>query len=558
MPWGGLTTKRDLARLHDLASILIRYGFTDVVGRLGLAPVLERAGRVLPLGQLEELARLPAPVRVRRAIEEMGPTFIKLGQVLSTRVDLLAKEWIEELGRLQSQVPPVPWAEVRQQLVEDLGGAPEEAFAELDQQPLAAASIAQVHRARLRDGTAVALKVRRPGIQQVVEADMRILERVVHLIETRLPEYRALQPAAILQQFKVALTAELDLADECRHAERIAENFKGHEELVVPKVYWEYTSQRMNAQELVEGLSVSNPGALEAAGIDRKFIARRGAQIVLKMLFEDGFFHADPHPGNLFVLPGSRIALIDYGMVGRLSEARREQVMVLLAALIGKDAERATDVLLEWARDSEIDEDKLSSEVDALVDRYCGVALGRLDMTGMLADVTGVLRRHGVVLPSDLSLLLKALLTLEGMARTLDPDFNTVNEAEPFLRRAMLARYSPKAIAEQGLRAAADLAATFPRDMRRLVRAARAGKLKLSVDLNRSEAFAAAGLERSTDRLILGLMASALIVGASIALPFDIGVRVLGLPLLSAIGYLTAAGVGARLVLSARRKRQDK
>ncbi len=553
MAWRGVTTRRELSRLHDLASILIRYGFGELVAKLGLVRLLERADKVLPLGRLEALAKLPSPVRVRRAIEEMGPTFVKFGQVLSTRVDLLAPEWIAELSRLQSQVPPADWTEIHAQMREDLGAPPEDLFRDVDPHPVAAASIAQVHRARLPDGTTVALKIRRPGIERLIEADMRLLQRAAHLVEARMPELRHLQPTAVLQQFKDSLTTELDLADECRHAERIAANFREHPELMVPKVFWAHTSQRMNVQEWVEGLSVSDPAALQAAGLDRKRIAHQGAQIVLKMLFEDGFFHADPHPGNLFVLPDNRIALIDYGMVGRLTDTRREQFMVLLDGLVERDAERATDVFLEWARGTAVDEDRLAGDVDVLVDRYHGVALARLDMTAMVTDATAVLRRHRVVLPADLSLMFKAILTLEGMARTLDPEFNTVDVARPFLRQSMSARYAPATLARQGTRMAAELAATLPRDLRRLTRAARAGRLRLPVEVNRSEETASAGLERSVNRLTLGLVVAALIVGASLTLPVSLGPSLHGVPLPSALGYLAAAVGAARLALSSRR-----
>lgn len=552
MAWRGVTSGRELGRLHDLASILIRYGFGELVAKLALVPLLQRAGKVLPLGHLQELASLPEPVRVRRAIEEMGPTFVKFGQLLSTRVDLLAPDWIAELSRLQSQVPPVAWSAVHEQMTEDLGAPPERIFRDVDPHPVAAASIAQVHRARLPDGTAVALKIRRPGIQQMVDADLRLLQRAAHLVEARMPELRHLQPAAVLQQFKDSLTAELDLADECRHAERIADNFRDHPELLVPKVFWEHTSLRMNVQEWVDGLSVAQPAALQAAGLDRKLIAHLGAQIVLKMLFEDGFFHADPHPGNLFVLSDNRIALIDYGMVGRLSDARREQFMILLDGLVERDAERATDVFLEWARGSTVDEDKLSSDVDTLVDRYHGVALARLDMTAMITDATALLRRHRVVLPADLSLMFKAILTLEGMARTLDPDFDTVSEARPFLRQTLGKRYAPATLAHEGSRMATELAASLPRDVRRLVRAARAGRLRLPVDVARFEEMAAAGLQRSVNRLVLGLIAAALIVGASLTLPVSLGPPVWGVPLPSALGYAAAGLFLLRLARPSR------
>ncbi|MGV8941318.1 MAG: ABC1 kinase family protein [Lysobacter sp.] len=552
MLWEGLTATRDLGRVYDIASILIRYGFGDMVGRLGLARLLSGAGRVLPLGHIEELVALPTPVRVRRALEEMGPSFVKLGQVLATRVDLFAPEWIAEFGKLQSQAPEVPFAAIREQLVDDLGAPPEEVFAWLDPRPLAAASIAQVHRARLHDGSEVIIKVRRPGIRRVVEADLRLLQRAAQAIEARFPELRQFQPTGVVRQFRISLTRELDLAAECRHAERIAASFAGRDEIVVPGVHWDYTGARMNVQDFIDGIAVSDVAALEAAGLDRRLIARRGAQAVLKMMFEDGFFHADPHPGNVFVLPDNRIALIDYGMVGRLSDARRSQVVGLLDAMVLRDAERVTDVLLDWTSQPGIDEAQLAQDVDALVDQYHGVPLGQLNLAAMLIDVTALLRANRLALPADLALLIKVFVTLEGLGRNLDPDFDMAGEAAPFLRRAMLARYSPGTLAKDGWRAltdTADILSVLPRDIRRLMRSARGGNLKLRVDVERLEQFGVQ-VTHSANRLTVGVVLAALIVGSSIALTVAGGPTLLGLPAFGLLGFVGAAIAGAWLVIS--------
>ncbi|QOW21020.1 ubiquinone biosynthesis protein UbiB [Lysobacter avium] len=552
MLWEGLSATRDLGRVYEIASILIRYGFGDMVGRLGLAPVLARAGRVLPLGHMEELVALPTPVRVRQALEEMGPSFVKLGQVLATRVDLFPPEWITEFGKLQNQAPEVPYELIRQQMLEDLGASPEAVFAWLDRTPLAAASIAQVHRARLHDGTEVVVKVRRPGIKPVVEADMRLLQRAAQAMEARFEELRQFQPSAMVRQFKVSLGRELDLAAECRHAERIAASFAGSDEIVVPAVHWQYTGPRMNVQDFVDGVSLSNMAAVDAAGLDRKLIARRGANAVLKMMFEDGFFHADPHPGNVFVLPGNRIALIDYGMVGRLSDARRNQVVGLLDALVMRDAARVTDVMLEWATQPNADESQMALDVDALVDQYHGVALGQLNLATMLIDVTVLLRANRLALPADLALMIKVFVTLEGLGRSLDPDFDMASEAAPFLRRAMLQRYRPATVLRDGIRTLADTAeimSVLPRDIRRLLRSARRGNIKLHVDIDHLEDFGTQ-LNHSANRLTVGVVLAALIIGSSITLTVGGGPTLLGLPAFGLLGFVGAAIAGAWLVVS--------
>lgn len=550
--WEHLTAVRDLGRVHDLASILVHYGFGDMVRRLGLVAVVARAGKVLPLSQLSESAALPAPVRVRRALEDMGPTFVKLGQVLATRVDLFSPEWIAEFGKLHSQAPAVPYEAIHEQLVEDLGAPPEEVFRHFEKTAVAAASIAQVHRATLKDGQQVVVKVRRPGIRPVIEADLRLLQRAAQLFESQFPEWRQFQPVGVVKQFRASLMLELDLAAECRHAERIAANFEGHPEIVVPPVHWDFTSERVNVQDYIDGIPVADTAALDAAGVDRKLIARRGAQTILKMVLEDGFFHADPHPGNVFVLPDSRIAVIDYGMVGRLSQARRDQIVALLHGLVDHDPERVGDVLMEWTGQSDADEGQLTQDIDGFVERYHGVRLGDLDLAAMLLEVTALLRTHKLALPSDLALLAKVFITLEGLGRKLDPDFDMAREAAPFLRTLMFGRYRPRALARQGWHVLGDTArflGALPRDLQRIVRVVRGGKLKVHIDIDHLKEFSAQ-IDHSTNRLTVGVVLAALIVGSSITLTVKGGPTLMGLPLFGLLGFLGAALAGAWLVYS--------
>lgn len=547
-----LSATRDLGRLQEIAGILIRHGFGDFVRRLGVGRLLHSAGRVLPVQDLEARVELPAPVRVRRALEEMGPTFVKLGQVLATRVDLFPPEWIAEFGKLQNQAPAVPWKQIHTHLVDALGDEPANVFAHFDRVPLAAASIAQVYRARLHDGTEVVVKVRRPGIRRVVDADLRLLRRAAQVVEDHLPDLRQFQPRAMVRQFRASLSRELDLAAECRHAERIAADLSDFEHLVIPRVYWEYTCEELNVQDFLDGTGVGDVATLDAAGVDRKQVARRGARMVLRMMFTTGFFHADPHPGNVMVLPGDRIGLIDFGMVGRLGEQRRLEVVALLDAMVRRDSSRVADLLLDWSRKPGEGEDQLLLEVDDLLDRFHGVPLGQLDLAGMLLDVTALLRANHLVLPAELALLIKVFVTLEGLGRQLDPDFDMAREAEPFLRRAMADRYSPVRLANEGLRVLTDaghLLSTLPRDLKRLLRSARAGSLKLHVDIDHLQRFGAQ-VEHSANRLTVGVVLAALIVGSSIALTVEGGPTLLGLPLFGLLGFVGAAIAGAWLVVS--------
>ena len=550
--WEMLIASHDLGRVQALAAILIRYGFGDVLRRLGLARALARSGKVVPLGHLDELVALPAPVRVRRAMEEMGPSFVKLGQILATRVDLFPPEWIAEFSRLQNAVPPVPFEAIRTEITEALGAAPESAFLWLDPEPLAAASIAQVHRARLHDGREVVAKVRRPGIRPVIEADLRLMQHLAKLIESKFPDLRRFHPAGVVQQFKSSLMRELDLAAECRHAERIAASFANDDRIMVPAVYWPLTRERMNVQDYVDGIPVADLEALDAAGVDRKQVARTGAQAILKMMLEDGFFHADPHPGNVFVLRDGRIAVIDFGMVGRLSQARRAEVVSLLFGLVERDPGRVTEVLLEWTEGPGVDEVQLTLDIDGFVDRYHGVPLGQLDLVGMLLDVTALLRSHQLALPADLALLIKVCITLEGLGRNLDPDFEMAREARPFLRRAMVAQRGPRAIARRGAHAMADTAgllASLPGELRRLMRVLRAGGPKLRMEVEQLPEFSHQ-VAHSANRLAGSMVIAALIVGSSITMTVKGGPTLLGLPFFGLLGFVGASLAGLWLLWS--------
>lgn len=543
MIWETLSAARDLGRLHEVASVLVRYGFGDVVRRMGMAGALERAGHLLRSEHVAELAKLPPPERVRRALEEMGPSFIKLGQLFATRIDLFAPDWIAEFEKLQSQVPPVTFETIRPQIEEDLHGSIESVFARFDTKPLAAASIAQVYRACLADGGEVAVKVRRPGIRPLVEADMRLLQRLARIVESEAPDLRRYQPRALVRQLQASLTRELDLAAECRHAERIAANFAEDPQLVVPGVHWPLTSERMNVQEFIDGIPLGDTVALRAAGADLPLIARIGAQVEMKMIYEDGFFHADPHPGNVLWLPGNRLALIDFGMVGRLTEARRAEVVDLFDGLVRRDAAQVGEVLLAWAADEKVDETALFEQVESFIDNYHSVPLKDLHLGMMLNDITGLLREHSVMLPPDLAMMAKVLVTLEGVGRKLDPEFDMASEAAPFLRRVMLARYAPRALAHRGRRAMGDtvgLLTSIPGQLKKSMRALRRGQLNVNIDIARLQRFGEE-VDKSANRLTVGILVASLIIGSSIVMTVEGGPTMLGLPLFGLIGYLGAA-----------------
>ena len=557
-----LSAGRDLGRLNEVASVLIRFGFGDLVRRLGLAGVLERAGKALRFGDAGESARLEPPARDRRALEELGPTFVKLGQVMATRMDLFPPEWIAEFEKLQDHVPALPFEQILEQLREDLGADPDEVFAEFSPEPLAAASMAQVYRAKLKEGDEVIVKVRRPGIRPVVEADLRLLKHLAAIIEAESVEMARYKPKEVIRQFAISLRRELDLAGECRNAERVAKNSAKYPEIVIPKVYWEWTGERLNVQEAIQGIPGRDMDAVDKAGLDRPLLARRGTEAIMRMIAQDGFFHADPHPGNVFYLPENRIAFIDFGMVGRLSEERREQLVNLFLGVMDRDADRAVEVLIDWGKDENVDRDSLKQEVEAFIDQYQGIPLKDVDLRAFLGDLTAILRAHRLALPPDTMLLTKALISLEGMGRRLDPNLDVSVVATPFLRRAVMGRYMPDVLMKRGWKSTSalmELLADLPVDLRRLLRSTRRKGLAMRVDAP-TVRHLADQLDRAASRLTMGVVIAALIIGSSVVTTVDRGPYLLGLPVLGLIGFSGAAVSGVWLLISILRnaRRRDR
>lgn len=552
MLWEMLSVARDIGRVQDIASVLIRYGFGGFVRVLGMGKALERAGQVLHWHQAEEYVKLDPPQRIRRVLEELGPTFIKLGQILATRVDLFAPAYIAEFEKLQDQAPPVPFDDLLPQIEEDLGGPLEEFFSEVDRKPLAAASIAQVHKALLLDGTPVVLKIRRPGLRKIIEADLRLLQRIVEIAESESPELRRFHPREIVRQFNQSLRRELDFAAECRNAERIADNLADDSNIIIPKVYWEWTGERINVQEYIEGIQGRDLESVEKTGLDRKLLAERGARAVIKMIMEDGFFHADPHPGNVFYLPGNQLAFIDFGMVGRITEERREQVVSLLYGMVNHAPAKVAEILQDWSDTIYTDEQMLIVEIEAFVDQYSSLSLGDLSLTLMMSDLMALLRDHKLILPGDLALLIKSYITLDGLGRHLNPEFNTLVFAAPYIHDIMLERYRPEVIAKRGWRnliSVVDLISNLPKDLRKLLHATRKGAFQVEINVSRLDYYVNKS-DNAISRLTMGIITASLIIGSSIIMTVKGGPELFGLPAFGFIGFTFAAFGGLWLLMS--------
>ena len=459
---------------------------------------------------------------------------------MATRVDLFPPRWIAEFEKLHADVPPVPFEALLPELQRALGRSPFEVFREIDANARGAASIAQVHRAKLQDGTPVVLKVRKPGVRETIEADLRLLRRVAELIESEIPEARRYRPSEIAEQFARSLEREADFVTETRNIERFAKNFAGDPHIIIPRIYPEWTSDVLLVQEHVEGIPATDMPAVERAGLDKKLLAARGVDAFLKMILLDGFFHADPHPGNVFYLPGNRLVIIDFGMVGRLSPQRRAQVLDLLGGLARMAEEPMIEVLLDWAGDAYVDDVKLAADVNEMVFEYEGIPLKDIRVGNVIRQFAAIVRSHSIVLPSDLSLMFKTLITLEGLGRQYDPDFHITEHLTPLVRSALAERYQPNELMRRG-RAAVnefmDVVSSVPRDLARFLREARRGKTRIDLDLKRLDSFGRQ-LDRTLDRVTVGIMTASLVIGSAIVLGVRDGPEILGMPVLPIIGLI--------------------
>ncbi|MBB5019799.1 ubiquinone biosynthesis protein [Chitinivorax tropicus] len=550
---------RDLPRVREISAVFVRNGLGDLVHRLGIPAMFERAGQILHVPVEPGDEPIPAPVRVRLAFEALGPTFVKLGQVLATRVDVFPQDWITEFEKLQTNVPGIPFEQLEADLQKAIGMPLDQVFRQLDRTPIGAASIAQVHRATLFTGEEVILKIRRPGIISKIEADLRILHHIAALVEFEWPDLRRYHPVSIVEQFSRSLHRELDLSVEARNVDRFRRNFECDPRIVVPGIHWEWTSEIVNVQEYIDGIPGNELKRVDQSGLDRKELAAIGADAVLKMILIDGYFHADPHPGNVFYLEGGRIAFIDFGMVGRLPHYRRDQIVDLLAALANRDEQGILDVILDWSGDVVIDEEKLAADIADFIFDYEYLPLKDIRIGALLNHMISIMREHTIALPPDLTLLFKALITLEGLGRQLDPEFEMVAHMTPFVREVVIDRYRPSSLLRRIKHEAADtlkLLSSAPRDIGKLLKEIRRGKVKIDFDLKRLDHFGIQ-LNRAANRLTLGIVTGCLIIASAIVMTVPSGPRLWGMSMFGFMGFFIAFLNSIWIIFSIWRSAKD-
>jgi ubiquinone biosynthesis protein len=520
---------RNLGRWYEILAVLSKYELAAWIGRLGpdfTKDLLKARGGAA-------IARHPWETRLRLALAELGPTFIKLGQILSTRPDLVGVRLAEEFQQLQEKVHADPPDVVRKLVESELGRTIEQLFAEFEPAAMASASIGQVHLARLHSGEAVVVKVLHADIEKKVAVDMDILAGLAAMAEM-VPEFHNYRPSAIVAEFQRAMKRELDFGREERNIQQFAHDFRDDPTVHIPATYPHLSSRRVLTMERLVGIKLSEPARLAASGIDSDEVARRGAAICLKMIFDNGFYHADPHPANLMVMEGCTIGLLDFGMVGRIDERLHEQVSEMLVAVSSLDAEHTTAMLLRLGKTPfDLDRSALTLDVADFLSYYASQPLDRFDLSGALKEMLEQIRRYHIMLPARIGMLLKALITLEGTARAVSPKFNLIEMIRPYRRKLILRRFSPKRQLRKLRRLYSELehlVDILPQGIADILEQMQSGRFDIHLDHR--------GLEPSVNRLVLGMLASAFILAASLLLSRAVGPQLFGL---SALGLLAGA-----------------
>jgi ubiquinone biosynthesis protein len=536
-----------LGRFRDIVAVLFKYGFDDVAERLQLP------GMALINKTREPLPDMSTWERLRCTLEALGPTFVKFGQILSLRGDLLPAELIIELEKLQDSVAPVPLEEIMEVLKEALGEPLEDIFSLIEEEPLAAGSLAQVHRAVLKEeGIAVALKIRRPDIVRTVEIDLQILEGAAPYLSEHLEFARTYDLVNLVKELKRALLRELNFTLEARNMQIVSRHMAGEKDIIIPEVYESWTRSSVLTMDLIEGVKLKNLNPENIA--ERVHLGQTGLRVVVKQVLENGFFHADPHPGNFLIVDDKELCLIDWGVVGILPSETRFELVELISAIVDMEAEKVFDILvsLTGANVVQINERLLLRDILEILHLYHSVPVGKLDLGQLLMDLNNMLRSHHIKLPSDLALMFKTMVTAEGTARKFYPELDVIAEIEPFIRKLGTERWKPSQVwrrfARQ-LRFYFKLQSNLPGSIQRILQKVEQGELNIQFKHENL-----GGLEKSLDnvsnRLSFSVILGSLIIGSSMIITTGVKPLIFGYPVIGLAGYLISAILGLFVVVS--------
>lgn len=544
---------------RHIMAVLAKYGFGEVTGALRSRLSLRLGDKNVPSQVEPAVATGSRPARVRLALEELGPTFIKLGQLLSTRPDLISPEYIKELEHLQDQVAPEPLVKIMAQLQRELGGQIEETFERFDEKPIAAGSIAQIHRAVTRDGLHVAVKIRRPDIVEKIRAECEILQDLAGVMKSALFGHETIDFEEMVAEFTEAVSKETDLANERRNQLRFARQFSDDPSVHIPEVYEDYCTAGVLTMEYIDGIKPTNKQAIAERGLDCSMLARRVTQFVLRQMFEFGFFHTDPHPGNFFLLPDNVLAPIDFGQVARLSIQDRRFFNEIVLSIIDRDA---MNIVRSLERDDMLSEQtdvhKLTADIEQLIDTYHDFRLKDVPFGTIGMKTFDLFRHNHVRPPTQFTLMIKSMMTIESVATSLDPEYRLIEALKPYAQRSGLRDFEPRHVLRNIRRAmqdAGDLASRLPEDINAVLTKFRQGKFQVRVHHEHLENLTKT-LDKSSNRVSFALIISALLVASSLLVAQEgMVLGLLSLQTMGVLGYIIAAIIGIWLVVSIIRSR---
>ncbi|MFQ6003410.1 MAG: ABC1 kinase family protein [Candidatus Zixiibacteriota bacterium] len=542
---------RTLPRYRQIVGVLFKYGFGQLLDQMKVFTFLRLRKKLLRKKvRLEELTYAQ---RIRLALEELGPTFVKLGQVLSMRPFLIPLELVLELTKLQDEVAPFPFELVKEIVEKELKAPLEEHFSSFDTMSIASASLSQVHKAVTKDGETVVVKVQRPDIRDVIAADLEILRDLVNLLDRYVPESRQYDPKGIREELAKSIRKEIDFNNEARNIEVFRENFRNEKSVFVPKVFWDKTTSKVLTMGYIDGVKISNLEELDKKGIDRKLIAKIGGRMVLKQIFEDGFFHADPHPGNLFVLEGNVIAPVDYGMMGKLSETTMDELADLLISVVTWHPGGIVKVYQDvGVVGEEVNLRALEADLADFLYKYHRIPLSRLDMRVLMDEAFEIIHRYNIHIQAELMLFSKALITYEEVANMLDPEYDLVTQALPYIKGLAYRKFKPKVLLRDTSTLLQDLRSLFillPFELKRIIKKMGRGELSFTFQHRGLEKLILE-LDRASNRLSFSLIIAAIIVGSSLIMRLETKYTLFGYPLFGILGYIFAGLLGVWLVIA--------
>lgn len=547
------TSNSLIRRYEKVIGVLIKYGFEDVISHPPFNRLIPKSKKWIPIRDGRPVFAYTRYERMRMVCEELGTTFIKFAQIAANRPDLLPEELITELESFHDRAPTVPMAEIKAVFLREFEKAPEDLFEWFDYKPIAAASMAQVHRARLIGGKEVVLKVQRPGIRETIEQDITILKQLANLVETYLPQYAAFQPLELVKMFEASIRKELRFTVEAANLFRFQEQFKGNPDIYVPDWYPEFTTDRILCMEYIDGIKINDLEKMRSIGITGPELAIKGINLYYEQVFEYGFFHADPHPGNIFIMPDQRVCFVDYGMMGVILDSDKELMATLLLAIAEEDVEGLKKALLKFTKEEKFEDEKeLEYDIIEFLSSYSEMSIDQIEGAEVMEGLNRMFFKYKIRVPSNLLLLLKALIIIEGVGLMLDPKYNIIKNIEPFVRKLLGKKYNPQKLTKSVIKALGDftrMAVNLPEDIEQVVHKLREGKLQIEFEHKGLEPLYHK-METVSNRIAFTLLLVALIIGSSLIVIADVPPHVNHVPVLGFMGFIISGLLAVRLIIS--------